>query len=83
MIFWCYASFEDFDNGISDFRENYRASRPEIGLYVLVSSLWSCREKDLVLKVINEAEKSGIKPRQSLLDLKGKIEKEGVLPKYI
>ncbi len=82
LIFRCYARLYEFDNAIIDYQKNMIESSEEVKLYILVWLLLDYKQKDLILKIITEAEKK-ISLREGLVKMKNYILKNDELPKYM
>ncbi len=82
LIFRCYARLYEFDNAIIDYQKNMIESSEEVKLYILVWLLLDYKQKDLILKIITEAEKK-ISLREGLIKMKNYILENDELPKYM
>ena len=82
LIFRCYANLYEFDNAVNDSQQNMIESSEEVKLYVLVRLLKEYNQKDIILKIITEAENK-ISLREGLIKLKKYILKNNELPKFM
>ena len=82
LIFRCYANLYEFDNAVNDYQQNMIESGEEVKLYILVRLLFEYQQKDIILKIIAEAEKK-ISLREGLIKMKKFILKKDELPEYM
>ena len=75
-----YSSLCNFDAGIEYFNKTIIEKDKEIKLYILLKSLFSFNEPQLMLKLIND--NLNVKPRDRILKMKEYIEKNNELPEY-
>ncbi len=78
--FLCCARLYEFDRGIRLFTSNYQGDG-EVLLYVLLKLLFSCGQKELMLREYQKALKKGVTPRDQLVKLIKGVKKTGELPK--
>lgn len=82
LIFHLYIKANEYEKGIAHFKKHYIYEK-EIIIYCLVKELFGYRCTDKILQVLIEAEKEGVKLRNSLIKLKEYIELNDNLPKYM
>lgn len=75
-----YGALSEFENAVKYFNEMYIEKNKEIKLYVLLQELFSFKEPQVMLKVIND--NIHVKPRESVLNIKKFIEQNNELPQY-
>lgn len=83
LIFRLHMSLYEYEEAIAFFHLKYSEARLEIKLYILVSMLFGYELKDHIKQEIEIAQKSGIVPRQSLLNLLKTINETDQLPEYL
>ncbi len=82
IVFKCYAKLFEFENGIRYFKKYQIEDNQEVKLYILIRLLFREKQKKIILEELKNAQKNGIKPRKSLLEMKQYIEEKNSLPDY-
>lgn len=76
----CYFELAEYDNALEYFARKYRRQQDEVKVFVLVRLLVEYNQGERIVRVIADAEKKGVNPRESLLTLKGYIEEHASIP---
>ena len=82
IVFKCYAKLFEFENGIRYFKNHQIEDDQEVKLYILIKLLFREKQKEIILEELKNAQKNGVKPRESLLKMKQYIEEKNSLPDY-
>ncbi len=81
-VFRIYTELYEYDEGIKYFNGNNIERDAEVSLYVLLSLLLEYNLKELWLREYDEAQKKGVKPRESLRKTHKYILENDKLPEY-
>jgi hypothetical protein len=79
----CFFELAEYDNALEYFEKNYRERTAEVKLYVSARLLMEYKQAERIVRVITDAEKKGIVPRDSLRVLKGHIEEHASIPEHM
>ena len=80
--FLCYAKLFEMDNAIEFFKQNYITPNEEIKLYILLSLLFSSKQKDYFIREYKSAVNKGIRPREALKKMYKFTIESGDLPEF-
>ena len=83
LVLRIYCSLYEYEDGISFFKAHYDEENPEVKLYILVRILFDFNAHQIISQEIELVNRTGIQPREKLLELNEYIKKHGGLPKYL
>jgi hypothetical protein len=82
MAFALHVALRDPEAAVADFKANWGNRNPEIALYCLLRELFAAGQKDLLLREYDDALRKGVKPREEIHRMVGRIRESGKLPSH-
>ena len=78
-----YISLYEIEEGVDFYSKYYYGKNEEIKLYVLIRILFGYKNKEQIVKQIEDAIERGVEPRKNLMNLLNTIKESGTLPKHM